>query len=202
MQCEVYKRLGQCEAIRLQRENAELRAKLEKAETVLQDLKNKHDYVKRCNAENAKFCDDIVQENAELRKQVLQLTNSNKGLTIDCELAWDDKTKAEQQLAEANATIAQMRSALEEYFRWRSVCGDCNKSEKELIEHLDKVDLLARKALSTTPSQAEERQKRIVEAAKDVDSEMNNPENCNIPGPESRLGRAINGLIAAIKEAE
>lgn len=156
----------------LQRENAELRAKLQKAETMLQDVKTKHDYVKRCNAENAKFCDDIVQENDELRKQMetAEMVNKpmQKSMSEQQQLLNSYLEKSKLQ----NTTIETMRAALENLI-------DDVTCEVYLLEDIDSgvaksavMDLRdataqARKALSTTPSQAAERQKRIVELLKD-----------------------------------
>jgi septal ring factor EnvC (AmiA/AmiB activator) len=77
MQCEVYKRLVQCDVVRLQRENAELRKQIEMA--------NRHKQL---------FCDEM---------------NVYKKACTVVEKKLED---SEQQLAEVNATITQMRAAL------------------------------------------------------------------------------------------
>lgn len=54
-----------------------------------------------------------------------------------------------------------------------------------------------RRQLNTLEKELEQ----FIKATKEIVKEVNNPDAFNVPTPKSRLGKAINELITALKEA-
>lgn len=165
------------------RENAELRAKLEETQERPFDLEY---FVQQAAG------DDVA----------IGITDYIKSLERNKRrLSWEN-TKLDQQLAEANATIEQMRSALESardlLYDLAPVGDVASKNVMPILDAIKKAD----KALSTTPSQEAERQKRIVEAAKAVVADSYAPNGSLLSDEVNISADLIDKLAAAIKEAE
>jgi len=140
---------------------ADLRQQLQQAQAELNDaqawlydaeMRNQHIYSCMDNLEGkykqAQATIAALQKKHSEQETLVAIIKKAGNDAIDSGL--DSFAKLEQQ----EATIAAMRLALEEYFRWRNACRT-SATHNELIIHIEKVDRLSSKALSTTTAGAE-----------------------------------------------